>query len=283
MYKKNAGDSQENIHKNIQEYFMSKIHELASEYLDFSVEEQQAHALSMYGKYLLSWNERMNLTAVTDPRQIILKHFFDSAILSLKLSAIFPALPSLAPDDDSSTRSSPAASLSAVPVPPHIIDIGTGAGFPGMVIKIMQPHMKMTLVEASAKKISFLEHVACALELDVACLHIRAEDLGRRSDFREKADGVVSRAVADLPVLLEYAIPLLKVGGYFVAAKGQKVFEEIERAGHALEVFGACVEDVCEVNLAPEAKGHVLVVIKKIMPTSCSYPRRAGQPAKKPL
>jgi 16S rRNA (guanine527-N7)-methyltransferase len=163
-----------------------------------------------------------------------------------------------------------------------MIDIGSGAGFPGVPLKIVFPQVHMALVEATGKKVAFLDHVIALLNLrDLTAIHARAEELAHNPDHRENYDVAVARAVAEMPTLLEYALPFVRVGGIFVAQKG-KVEEEVASAAHALEALGGRLREVTPVKL-PGLEPRHLVVVEKIAPTPPRYPRRAGVPEKKPL
>ncbi|MGE4271846.1 MAG: 16S rRNA (guanine(527)-N(7))-methyltransferase RsmG [Desulfitobacterium sp.] len=222
--------------------------------LNLHIADDQLEQFSVYADRLVEWNQKVNLTSITDPEEIILKHFVDS--LSL--------LPLVA-----GTK---------------MADIGTGAGFPGLPIKIMLPKLKVYLVDSLAKRLEFLDAVLDELSIqEVETVHSRAEDFARNPLYRETFDCVTSRAVARLPVLLEYAIPLLKKGGVFLAAKGPQVDEEITEAKKAAEILGAEIKDIRRFSLGEEAEHRAVVVIEKISPTPKAYPRKAGTPAKKPL
>lgn len=227
------------------------------EKIGLSLSQKQVDQFLTFENLLIEWNKHMNLTGITESEMIYDKHFADSltCILSNKIH------------NDS-----------------KIIDVGTGAGFPGMPLKIYQPDMSVTLLDSLNKRIRFLKEVAKETGLDnIEFLHGRAEDYGQDPDYREKYDIVVSRAVADLPVLLEFCSPFIKTGGYFIAQKGKKYEEEISSAKHAFEVLNLQVEEIKKVVTSDATSDHFLVIIKKIAPTDKKYPRRAGKPIKKPL
>ncbi|MBN2058086.1 MAG: 16S rRNA (guanine(527)-N(7))-methyltransferase RsmG [Candidatus Saganbacteria bacterium] len=205
-------------------------------------------------KTLLAWNKKFNLTAITRPEDIWLKHFDDSlALLN------FYQLTNQ-----------------------KVIDIGSGAGFPGLPLKIACPDIKLTLVEATAKKVEFLNHVAALLAFnDVRVIHGRAEDLGH--ELRESFDLAVSRAVAELKILSELCLPFVKVGGQFVAYKEAKVEDEVMAAQTAIETMGGKFREIRKYNLGKNGLVRSFVVIDKIAPTPEKYPRRPGMPKKKPL
>lgn len=207
-----------------------------------------------YGDLLLEWNKRMNLTRITDEREVLVKHFLDSMAFNPYLQGN------------------------------KVVDIGTGAGFPGLPLKILNPEREFVLVDSLSKRLDFLNHVIAVLGLrGIKTVHARAEDFGRDPHYRQQFDTAVARALARLPVLLEYVIPALKVGGLFVAAKGPQVEEEIEEAKYALQVLGSRLLTVETVNLGEGAENHALLLIQKLKDTPKAYPRKAGVPQKKPL
>lgn len=214
--------------------------------------------LSQFDEYvraLLDWNSRMNLTGITEPDQILVKHLLDS--------------------------------LSVAPLlrPPHaaLIDIGSGAGFPGLALKIALPALEVTCLEATGKKVQFLKYVITSLHLqNTEAVQGRAEDLGRDLNYREHFDYAVARAVADLATLVEYAMPFMRVGGTFVAQKGVGVEKEVGNAARAIRLLGGELREVAPVDLPGLERRH-LIVIAKVGPTPDTYPRRAGIPERKPL
>jgi 16S rRNA (guanine527-N7)-methyltransferase len=219
---------------------------------------EQVDGFELYYQQLIAWNEWVNLTTITDYEEVQIKHFLDS------LSCL-QVLTSLAAQR-------------------RCIDIGAGAGFPGLPLKIVRPEMRLTLLETTGKKVLFLEHIVGQLGLgEVEIIRGRAEELGRRPGHREGYDAALARAVAQLPVLLEYALPLLEVGGIFVAQKGGEIEDEVEAARAAMEILGGRMKEVRAVDLPElEAPRH-LVVVEKVAPSPQKYPRRAGIPAKRPL
>ena len=214
-------------------------------------------AFETYQNELLEWNQKFNLTAIRAPEEIESKHFMDS--LSL--------LPSL--------HSYQVHSL---------IDIGTGAGFPGIPLKIVEPSLELVLVESVEKKASFCQHIIDSLQLtDARVVIARAEALGQDKAYREQFDGAVARAVASLPVLLEYLLPLVRVGGIVIAQKSSSVEEEIRLAKNACVSLGGGKMKIEPVSIPGLDATRNLVSIEKVKPTPPIYPRRAGLPAKKPL
>ena len=198
----------------------------------------------------------MNLTAITDEREIMLKHFADCLIIN---SAV-----------ETSGK--------------NIIDVGTGAGFPGVPVKIADPSVKMTLLDSLNKRITFLNELTKKLELDnVDCIHMRAEDGGSDKKLRESFDMCVSRAVANLAVLCEYCLPFVKVGGQFISMKGPDVSEEIAEAEKAVKVLGGEITEVKKAVIPETDITHSLIIIKKVKPTPSKYPRKAGKAKKEPI
>jgi 16S rRNA (guanine527-N7)-methyltransferase len=236
------------------ETWAAKIKKWTAEKINIELTAKQVAQFCLYGDLLLEWNQKMNLTTITDPGEIIIKHFIDS--LTIK--------PYLQGD--------------------KMADIGTGAGFPGIPLKIVRPDLQLTLVDSLRKRLDFLQEVVRKLGLkEVEIIHARAEELGRNPKYRAGFELVTSRAVARLPVLLEYAIPLLQLGGLFIAMKGSQAEQEIEESRDALGKLYARVENVEKLSLGTEAEYRKIVVIRKIAPTPEKYPRKPGIPAKNPL
>jgi 16S rRNA (guanine527-N7)-methyltransferase len=220
-------------------------------------DEDKYNKLIKYKDLLKEWNERMNLTAITDDEGIIKKHFIDS----LKIFR-FSKLKSFK----------------------RIIDVGTGAGFPGIPMKILMPEMEIVLLDSLNKRINFLNEVINSLNLEgIAAVHGRAEDFARVNNYRESFDAAVSRAVANLSVLSELCLPYVKKNGYFIALKGPAVEEEITEAGNAIKALGGQIERTIPVTVEGTDLNHNLVVVNKIDHTVKEYPRKAGILAKKPI
>lgn len=215
----------------------------------------QQNAFERYADLLIEWNEKINLTAITDAKGIEEKHFLDSC-LPIKLFDI--------------------------PINASVIDVGTGAGFPGIPYKIMRPDISLTLLDSLQKRISFLSEVLTAVDLSAETIHGRAEDMGKSQQMREKYDVATARAVARLSILAEYCLPFVKVGGYFLALKGADCRDEIDSSLNAIGTLGGKLENVVEYQL-PSGDKRTLVVIKKIKPTLTVYPRSKGKMNKKPL
>ena len=212
------------------------------------------HQLDQFEKYyelLVEWNEKMNLTAVTDPDGIAVKHFLDSILPLYHIN--FDNISSIA-------------------------DIGTGAGFPGIPLKIMMPDKNVTLIDSLNKRINFLKAVCEETGLNgVECIHGRAEEMGKNKDYREKYDAVVSRAVANMTVLCEYCLPFVKVGGMFVALKAENADEELEAAKPMIGTLGGKVEEVIEAPLPMSNITRKLIVVRKVKETPPKFPRRADK------
>lgn len=217
----------------------------------------QLAAFEEYERLLLEWNERINLTAIRTTEEIRTKHFLDSL--------------------------TPILVMRDTPID-KVIDVGTGAGFPGIPLKITCPSIKLTLVESVGKKADFCRIVVESLKLDgVRVIQDRAEVLGQAAGQRERYDWAMARAVANLPVLVEYLLPLLKVGGKMLAMKGESAHAEAHSAEKAFKILGGRLKMVHQVTLPGVADERYLIVIDKIAATPLAYPRRPGTPAKKPL
>ncbi len=218
--------------------------------------EKQLEQFSLYFDLLIETNKVMNLTAITEPEEVAVKHIIDSLLAYDE--KIFPGK--------------------------LLADVGTGAGFPGIPLKIYCPELKVVLLDSLAKRLKFLEAVIEQLGLqDISCVHLRAEDAGQNKDHREKYDLVTARAVARLSVLSEYCLPLVKVGGYFIAMKGSKFKEEISEGRTAVGILGGEIISAEEVKLPGLDDGRAIIRIRKIKKTPVKYPRKAGLPEKQPL
>ncbi|WP_446898161.1 16S rRNA (guanine(527)-N(7))-methyltransferase RsmG [Clostridium sp. LBM24168] len=220
-----------------------------------SFDLQKYSKFMRYKDLLQIWNRRINLTAINEENQIIKKHFIDC----IKIFKFLPLKNAL-----------------------NFIDIGTGAGFPGVPIAIIKPEANIVLLDSLSKRINFLNQVINDLNLEkVFAVHGRAEDMAKKDEYREFFDIAVSRAVANLTILSELCIPYVKLGGYFVAMKGPSVKDEIEESKNSIAILGGKLEDIIEIH--DNELRHNLVVIKKIKATPFKYPRRSGIISKKPL
>ena len=224
--------------------------------IDIMMTDKQYDQVYKYYDLLVEWNKVMNLTAITDEKSFANKHIFDSVLICR--------------DFDFNKIES-------------VIDIGTGAGLPGIPLKIVFPHIEIALLDSLNKRINFLNEVIEVLELDfVETIHGRAEDFGKREEYREVFDLCVSRAVSQLPILSEYCIPFVKVGGHFIAYKSIDTNEEIEVSSSAIEILGGKLNNIIEIELADEVIRR-FVTIDKVKETPVKYPRKAGKPQKSPL
>lgn len=225
---------------------------------NIEIDENMLSQFMLYKDLILEWNKNINLTAIVDEREIILKHFIDS------LSII-----------DSFEKDKENLS---------IIDIGTGAGFPGIPIKIVKPSYEIILLDSLNKRVKFLNIVIEELKLDkIKAMHGRAEDFGRDIDLREKFDIATSRAVANLSVLCEYALPFVNVGGEFIAFKGPEVEEEIESASKAIATLGGALKDIKYINIPETDIKHSLVIVSKISQIPAKYPRNSNKIKTSPI
>lgn len=219
----------------------------------FNVSEEQYTQFYEYARTLAEWNEKMNLTGITDPDGITVKHFLDS-ILPLKFLKLSEGS--------------------------KVIDVGTGAGFPGVPVKIYRPDIKLMLLDSLNKRVNFLSAACGAAKIEAECIHGRAEESGRDPRFREKFDAAFARAVAAMPVLAEYCMPYVKIGGIFAAMKGPN--ENYRDGENAVKLLGGEIADVKEYKL-PNGDKRVLIIVKKLSSTAEKYPRNGGQISKKPL
>lgn len=204
---------------------------------------------------ILEWNEKINLTAITDPNDIILKHFIDSIMISkyIKKDA-------------------------------NLIDVGTGAGFPGIPVKIIREDINITLIDSLNKRINFLNQVIDKLKLkNINAIHARAEEIGKIQQYREKFDYATSRAVANLSTLSEYLLPFVKENGEAICMKSQDINQEINEGKKAISVLGGKITKIDEFNLSGSDIKRSIIVIKKINKTPLRYPRKAGTPSKEPI
>jgi len=228
--------------------------------LGIPLNESHLSLFRIYYEELIEWNRRFNLTAITDYEAVQVRHFLDSLSCLLALPA------------------------SCLQVGARVVDIGTGAGFPGLPLKIVCPHISLTLVEATRKKVVFLEHLVARLELEgVQVIHARAEELGRQPAHREQYDWALARAVAEMPTLVEYLLPLVRVGGSVLAQKGEGGPAEVHAAEEAIRILGGEVRRLVPVHLHGIAETRYLVIVDKVAATPEKYPRRPGIPSKRPL
>jgi len=226
--------------------------------LGFDLSKEKIAALEMYEDALLDWNQRMNLTAVSDPEGVRTKHFLDSMTILTAWE-----------------RKSP---------PGRLIDVGTGAGFPGLVLKLFWPATQVTLVESVGKKADFCRHIVQRLGLEqVTVLAERAEVIGQDPAHRQTYDLAVARAVARMPILMEYLLPLVRRHGKVMAMKGETAPAETQDASRAIQILGGKLEKLVHIELPGVVEERFIVVVDKIAQTPEAYPRRTGQPAKHPI
>ena len=220
--------------------------------------DQQIAQFERYFQLLVEWNEKMNLTAITQREEVYLKHFYDCLMVLWNMPLEEYAL--------------------------QLCDVGAGAGFPSIPLKIAHPELQVTIVDSLQKRLTFIEHLAEELGLEgVSCVHGRAEDVGQNPAYRGQFDIVTARAVASLNVLAEYCLPLVKIGGQFLALKAQKSDQELEEARAAIRILGAKLIKVTEDQLPVEAADRRYILIQKTKETPNKYPRKAGKPAKNPI
>lgn len=221
------------------------------------VNDQMINDLKIYREILVDWNQKMNLTGIEEEKEVFIKHFLDS-ISAVKNGYIKDGI--------------------------SLIDVGTGAGFPGLPLKICLKNIKLTLLDSLNKRINFLQEVSNAVNLeDIEFIHGRAEDFGKDSEYREKYDVATARAVAGLPILMEFCVPFVKVGGYFVCLKGPNANLELEESKVAMETLGVEFVEKIDIELPNEELKHNILVFKKVRNTPEKYPRKAGKPAKSPI
>ena len=219
---------------------------------DIEVEEENIHSFYSYMKNLMEWNSKINLTAIKNEEDIILKHFIDSLIVNKYI------------EGNSG------------------IDIGSGAGFPGIPLKILEDKYNLKLIDSVNKKVNFMNDTINKLNLkNILAIHARAEELGRNKEYREKFDFAISRAVANMSTLVEYLIPLVKVGGMVYCLKGPNIEEELEESKKAIKILGGKIEQVIKYNI--EENERSLIIIKKEKNTEQTYPRKIGKPLSDPI
>jgi 16S rRNA (guanine527-N7)-methyltransferase len=229
--------------------------------LGIQLDSQQIEQFELYYRELIEWNTRINLTAITNYQSVQVKHFLDSLTIIL----VSPEKELQRPDFG-------------------IADIGTGAGFPGLPLKILLPQLRLVLIEPTAKKTAFLQHIVGKLELEnVEILNARAEEAAHLPLCREQFALVVSRAVALLPTLAELTLPFCQVGGRFIAQKKGDVEQEVDGAKEAITILGGKLSEIRRVELEGFSDARYLVIIDKILPTPDKYPRRAGLPKRRPI
>ena len=234
--------------------FKNKMIEL-SRNINVSISEEQIEKFYVYMKTLLEWNEKINLTAITEENDIILKHFIDSMTI-----------------------------LKYIEKEKSVIDVGTGAGFPGIPISIMKNDVKVTLLDSLNKRINFLNEVSKQIKLNnIKTIHGRAEDIGHDKKYRETFDIAVSRAVANMTTLSEYLLPMVNVGGVCICMKGSEIEQELNDSKFAIKEFGGEILEVDKFLLPNSDIERNIVLIKKIKETSQQYPRKAGMPSKTPM
>lgn len=236
---------------------MSQIFDNKLKELGIALTSVQKQQFDKFYEILVEWNKVMNLTGITDYEEVNEKHFIDS--LSIVKAVDLNQITS-------------------------VIDIGTGAGFPGIPLKIAFPHLKIVLLDSLNKRINFLNHVICELGLsNITTIHGRAEDFAKQTQYREQFDLCVSRAVANLATLSEYCIPYINVGGMFIPYKSGEIDNEVQESLRAIDILGGNIHEIIKFNL-PESEIHrSFIKIKKMKNTSKKYPRKAGLPAKEPL
>ena len=234
------------------DFLMDKLKETGFE---FSKPEQLTERFDRYAEMLVDWNEKINLTAITAPDEIVIKHFVDSLLL-----------------------------LKAYDVPKgaSMIDVGTGAGFPSVPVAMVRDDIQLTLMDSLNKRINFLKELSETLSVNAECVHARAEEFGNKPEYREQYDVACARAVAHLRELSEYCLPFVKVGGAFVALKSVGLEQELDEAKAAIDILGGKVERISRFTL-PDGAERAIAVIRKIRPTPKKFPRPYGKIKKNPL
>ena len=236
--------------------FVDELKVAATEY-GLNLTEDQISAFNKYYELLYEWNKKINLTAITEPKDVAIKHMVDS--LSCFKADLFKENTSL-------------------------IDVGTGAGFPGLPLKIFYPSLKLTLLDSLNKRVKFLQLVVDELGLkDVEVIHARSEEAARNKKYREKFDLATARAVARLPIICEYCLPFVKDGGTFIALKGRQYEEEATQAQKAIKILGGEIADIMPVKLPEIDDKRAVIYIKKVKSTPKAYPRKAGTPERNPI
>ena len=226
---------------------------------NFKLNEKQINQFNQYFTSLIAANQKVNLTRITEEDDVYLKHFFDSLTPLFTFSEVFK------PGDT-------------------VCDVGAGAGFPSIPLKILQPELKVTIVDSLGKRLTFLQDLIEKLQLqDVTLVHGRAEDVGQNKLYREQFDIVTARAVANMAVLSEYCLPLVKKSGYFVALKGPKAEKELQDGQKAISLLGGKVIQTDELQLPTSSEERTLILVQKVKATPKKYPRQAGTPHRKPI
>lgn len=236
--------------KEFEEIFSTYLKEL-----EIYMQQKEIEQFYNYMKLLLEWNEKINLTAITDPKEVIIKHFIDSLTISKH-----------------------------IPQGASLVDMGTGAGFPGIPLKIHRKDVKITLVDSLNKRIKFLDEVIEKLNLEgIETIHARAEEFGKNPKYREKFDIATSRAVANLATLSEYLIPLVKGKGKCICMKGPDIEEEIQNGKKAIKILGGNISKIDSFELPNTDIRRTVLIVDKVEKTPLRYPRKPGMPAKEPI
>lgn len=236
--------------ENLKEFFLDNLKNI-----NIEITEEENEKFFKYMEMLIEWNEKINLTAIIEKKEIILKHFIDSLTI-----------------------------LKYIENDKKIIDVGTGAGFPGIPLKIVNKEIEVTLMDSLQKRLKFLEEVIKENEIEkVKIVHKRAEDAGRDKSIREKYDYATARAVSNMSTLVEYLLPLVKVGGKCIVMKGPNIEEELNKSKKAINILGGKIEKIEEIVLPGTDIVRNIIIIKKIKKTPEIFPRKAGTPLKKPL
>jgi len=232
-----------------------KVFKKYSKKLDMEISDSQIDKFYKYMEILLEWNQKVNLTAITDCEEMILKHFIDSLTIVNNI------------DKNS-----------------YLVDVGTGAGFPGIPLKIVREDIKIVLLDSLNKRIQFLNEVINKLDLkNIEAVHARVEEFGKNKQYREKFDVATSRAVANLSTLSEYMIPLVKVSGKCICMKGREVEQELQEARNAINILGGKIENKVEFQLLDNDINRNVILISKVKNTPAKYPRKPGTPSKEPI